>query len=139
MSRLSPLLRRRVEQRGQGICEYCRSSMDYTGHAFTVDHILPTARGGTDDFNNLCFCCFWCNTYKNSRTQALDGRTGRIVPLFNPRTDIWGDHFRWSPTSSRVLGKTAIGRVTIQVLRLNRTNLVRARTIWARHGLHPPE
>ena len=55
MSRLSPLLRRRVQQRGQGLCEYCRSCMDYTGHAFTVDHVIPTSRGGTDDFNKRNF------------------------------------------------------------------------------------
>jgi 5-methylcytosine-specific restriction endonuclease McrA len=139
MSRLSPLLRRRVQQRGQGLCEYCRSCMDYTGHAFTVDHVLPTSRGGTDDFNNLCFCCFWCNTYKHVRTQVLDVRTGHAVPLFNPRMDNWHDHFRWSPTYTRVVGRTAIGRVTIQALRLNRPSLVRARKIWVRHGLHPPE
>jgi len=139
MSRLSPLLRRRVQQRGQRLCEYCRSCMDYTGHAFTVDHVLPTARGGTDDFNNLCFCCFWCNTYKHARTQVLDVRTGHVVPLFNPRMDSWHDHFRWSPTYTRVVGRTAIGRVTIQALRLNRPSLVRARKIWVRYGLHPPE
>lgn len=139
MSRLSPLLRRRVQQRGQGLCEYCRSCIDYTGHAFTVDHVLPTSRGGTDDFNNLCFCCFWCNNYKHARTQVLDVRTGRVVPLFNPRMDNWHDHFRWSPTYTRVVGRTAIGRVTIQALRLNRPSLVRARKIWVRHGLHPPE
>jgi HNH endonuclease len=139
MSRLSPLLRWRVQQRGRGLCEYCRSCMDYTGHVFTVDHVLPTARGGTDDFNNLCFCCFWCNTYKHARTQALDVRTGRVVPLFNPRMDNWHEHFRWSPTYTRIVGRTAIGRVTIQALRLNRPSLVRARKLWVRHGLHPPE
>ena len=139
MSRLSLLLRQRVQQRGQGLCEYCRSCMDYTGHAFTIDHILPTSRGGTDDLNNLCFCCFWCNNYKHSRTQALDVRTGRIASLFNPRLDKWPDHFRWSPTYTRLMGRSAIGRVTIRALRLNRPSLVRARKIWVRHGLHPPE
>ena len=139
MSRLSPLLRRRVQQRGQGLCEYCHSCMDYTGHAFTVDHILPFSRGGTNDFNNLCLCCFWCNNYKHARTHALDARTGSITPLFNPRTDNWHDHFRWSPTYTRVVSRTARGRVTIEVLRLNRPSLVRARQIWVRHGLHPPE
>ena len=139
MSRLSPLLRRRVQQRGQGLCEYCRSCMDYTGHAFTVDHVLPTSRGGSDDLNNLCFCCFWCNNYKHSRTHALDVRTDRVAPLFNPRMDKWNDHFRWSSTSTRIVGRTAIGRVTIRMLRLNRLSLVRARKVWVRHGLHPPE
>jgi hypothetical protein len=113
--------------------------MDYTGHEFTVDHINPTSRGGTDDFDNLCFCCFWCNAYKQAHTEARDPRTGRRVPLFNPRTDRWDDHFRWSPTFARVIGRTAIGRATVAALRLNRPSLMRARQLWARYGLHPPE
>ena len=112
--------------------------MDYTGHEFTVDHVIPTSRGGTDDFNNLCLCCFWCNNYKRAHIEAVDMRTGRVVPLFNPRTDNWHDHFRWSPTFTRLIGSTAVGRATIRALRLNRPSLVRARRIWARHGLHPP-
>ena len=113
--------------------------MDYTGHEFTVDHIIPEARGGTDSFDNLCFCCFWCNDFKHVRTEARDPRTGRTVPLFNPRTDNWQDHFRWSSTSICVIGRTAIGRATVRALRLNRRSLVRARKVWVRHGLHPPE
>jgi 5-methylcytosine-specific restriction endonuclease McrA len=61
--------------------------MEYTGHAFTVDHVIPTSRGGTDDFDNLCLCCFWCNNYKQAAIEATDSRTGRVVSLFNPRTD----------------------------------------------------
>jgi hypothetical protein len=30
--------------------------MDYTGHEFTVDHIIPESKGGASDFDNLCFC-----------------------------------------------------------------------------------
>ena len=41
MSRISPALRRRVRERAWSYCEYCRSFMDYTGHEFTVDHIIP--------------------------------------------------------------------------------------------------
>jgi HNH endonuclease len=139
MTRIRPSLRRRVQRRGQGLCEYCRSCMEYTGHAFTVDHVIPTSRGGTDDFDNLCLCCFWCNNYKQAAIEATDSRTGRVVSLFNPRTDDWQAHFRWSPTCTRVVGRTAVGRATIVALRLNRPSLVRSRRIWRRHGLHPPE
>jgi hypothetical protein len=139
MSRRSAELRRRVGQRAQYLCEYCHTLMDFTGHEFTVDHIIPKVRGGTSDFANLCFCCFWCNNYKQARTHVRDPRTSRLVPLFHPRRDRWGDHFRWSPTFTRVIGRTATGRATINALRLNRPGLVRARRIWVRHGLHPPD
>jgi 5-methylcytosine-specific restriction endonuclease McrA len=113
--------------------------MDVTGEEFTIDHIFPETRGGGDGFDNLCFCCFWCNVYKQAHIEGLDPRTKRLVPLFNPRTQRWDEHFRWSSTFTRVLGRTAVGRATVEVVRLNRPRLVRARKVWAHHGLHPPE
>jgi HNH endonuclease len=139
MSRRSADLRRRVRQRAQNLCEYCRTLMDLTGHEFTLDHILPEAHGGTSQFDNLCFCCFWCNNYKQARIQLIDSRTGRLVRLFHPRLDRWEDHFRWSSTATRIIGRTAVGRATVEGLRLNRPNLVQARRLWVRYNLHPPE
>src|SRR3989442_15937209 len=84
MSRLSSALRRRVRERARSLCEYCRYFMDYTGHEFTVDHIIPESKGGTSDFENLCFCCFWCNNYKQASTEVRDRRTGHVVRLSQP-------------------------------------------------------
>jgi hypothetical protein len=113
--------------------------MAVTGHEFTIDHIDPEARGGSDDVDNLCSCCSECNTYKQARTEAPDPRTGRIVPLFNPRVDDWNTHFRWSATATRLLGRTASGRATVLALRLNRPRLVQSRRLWVQYDLHPPE
>jgi hypothetical protein len=104
-----------------------------------VDHIVPESKGGSHDLANLCLCCFWCNDYKHAHTEANDPRAGLLVRLFNPRVDHWEDHFRWSTTFSHVVGITAIGRATVDCLHMNRLTLVRARRVWARHGLHPPE
>ena len=41
-----------------------------------------------------------------------------MVPLFNPRSDHWNEHFRWE--NVRLIGITAIGRATIKLLDLNR-------------------
>lgn len=95
MSSVSPALRSRVRRRARGLCEYCRCSEELTGHDFTVDHILPEARGGKTRAPNLCWCCFWCNNFKHARTEVPDPRTGQRVPLFNPRSDVWDDHFQW--------------------------------------------
>ena len=138
MSRVSRALRRQVQRRARGLCEYCRSSPELTGHNFTIDHILPESHGGASRFENLCWCCFWCNTYKQARTQSVDQRTGQLVPLFNPRSDNWHDHFRWNSDSTQILGRTASGRVTIRALWLNRPTLVKARRMWVRFELHPP-
>lgn len=139
MRRLAPATRSAVVARAQGLCEYCRSATEVTGQEFTIDHIVPQSRGGADDPTNLCYCCPGCNCYQQALTDATDPRTGRLAPLFDPRRQRWGDHFRWSPTSTRVLGRTATGRATVEALRLNRPILVRARGVWVRHGLHPNE
>jgi len=132
-------VRQEVRRRARELCEYCRSSAELTGHDFTVDHIVPEGRGGSGLSENLCWCCFWCNSFKQARTHALDARTGRRVSLFHPRRDSWPDHFRWSHDSTRIVGRTAIGRATVEALRLNRPALVVARRVWVRHDLHPPE
>jgi HNH endonuclease len=139
MSRLPAALRRAVQERARGLCEYCQSSIEITGQEFTVDHIVPRSLGGDDDVSNLCFCCFGCNTHKQAATQGRDPRTRQVAPLFNPRLDRWNDHFRWSPTWTRIIGRTAVGRATVEVLHLNRLVLVRARIVWAQNDLHPPE
>src|SRR5438552_14362238 len=126
MSRLKPALRERVRQRANGLCEYCRSSEDLTGHEFTIDHIIPESGGGTDSFDNLCFCCIWCNSYKQARTEGRDARTDQVVPLFSPRAEKWHYHFRWSSSGTRVVGRTATGPATIKALRLNRAILIHA-------------
>jgi hypothetical protein len=139
MTRLSANLRRAVRLRAHERCEYCQSSTLLTGEELTIDHIIPRARGGTDDLCNLCACCFWCNSYKRAVTVARDSRTGDAVPLFDPRRDEWSDHFRWSPNGTRIIGRTAVGRATVISLRLNRTTLVRARKVWVGTELHPPQ
>ncbi|TMQ34295.1 MAG: HNH endonuclease [Planctomycetota bacterium] len=72
MSRVSRALRRRVRRRARGLCEYCNSCPELTGHDFTVDHVIPESRGGLTRMENLCWCCFWCNAFKQARTQAAD-------------------------------------------------------------------
>jgi hypothetical protein len=62
-----------------------------------------------------------------------------MVPLFNPRTQKWSDHFVWTDSGTRILGKTATGRATVIALRLNRPPLVDARRAWVAVGWHPPE
>ena len=70
---------------------------------------------------------------------GVDPATGTREPLFNPRTQRWGDHFAWSPDGLRIIGRTAIGRATIALLRLDTDPdalLVRSYRVQA--GWHPP-
>ena len=85
---------------------------------------------------NLALACVFCNRHKGPNVGGVDPRTGRHTRLFNPRKDRWKDHFRWSV--ERLLGKTAVGRVTIVVLAMNHQNQLRVRRALIREDLFPP-
>lgn len=59
--------------------------------------------------------------------------------LYNPRTDIWHDHFQWSEDYLNLVGITAIGRATVNALVLNREKLIIYRREMLEIGQHPPE
>ena len=106
---------------------------------FTVDHIIPLSQGGTDDIDNLCLACFHCNRRKSSHISGIDPSTGEEVPLFHPRKDRWNEHFIWSSDKLSIIGLTAIARVTIVLLELNRERAMRIRAADIVVGRHPPE
>jgi 5-methylcytosine-specific restriction endonuclease McrA len=110
--------RNRVRARARNRCEYCRLRQDETPLApLQIEHIIPRKHGGGDDTDNLALACIDCNLAKGSNIAGIDPETKRVTSLFHPRRDRWRDHFGWRRV--RVVGKTAIGRTTIEVLRMN--------------------
>lgn len=61
------------------------------------------------------------------------------MQLYNPRKDIWSEHFVLNEEFTEIIGKTAKGRVTIKVLKLNRQRVVNLRRILILAGEHPPK
>jgi hypothetical protein len=100
-----------------------------------LDHILPRAKGGTAIFENLALACAPCNGAKREKVEAADPRTGKTIRLFNPRIDLWEDHFRWNRDQTSIVGRTAIGRATILALRFNDPLQQGARRFWKLAGL----
>ena len=135
--RIPENLRRLVAARASHRCEYCRSPKAFATGPFEVEHIVPLAKGGSNDFDNLAYSCDGCNGHKNARTAAKDLLTGVEVPLFHPRLDSWDEHFSWYKNNVHIAGKTPVGRVTVHLLRMNREELVNLRTLLALAGLHP--
>jgi hypothetical protein len=103
-----------------------------------VDHVVPLAKGGSDNPDNLALACFHCNRRKADRLTALDPDSKKQVPLFNPRQDEWSEHFMWSAVGFQVVGLTAVGRATIAALALNRDRAIRIRAADQVVGRHPP-
>lgn len=59
-----------------------------------------------------------------------------MAALFNPRAQRWEDHFGMSE-DYRIVGKTATGRASVELLRMNRPVAVEIRQWLARQGLIP--
>lgn len=137
MAYVSDRLRETVETRANGLCEYCQSAKLIITY-MTVDHIRPEAQGGLTTEDNLCLCCIGCNSFKRDFTTGIDPELGVEIPLYNPRSQNWDDHFKWSEDSSVILPRTTTGEVTIQRLRMNRPDIIRSRQLWVSAGWHPP-
>lgn len=60
--------RRYLWKRQKGKCAYCGQLCGVGKRRFTVDHIVPIAKGGTDDFSNLAGACGPCNADKADRS-----------------------------------------------------------------------
>jgi hypothetical protein len=88
---------------------------------------------------NLALSCHGCNLFKSDKTDFFDATSGKNVRLFNPRRDLWTDHFSWTSDFAEIVGLTAIGRATIKALKLNRSGLINQRRIFHKQGEHPPE
>lgn len=129
-------LKQIVYERAHGCCEYCQTCEANSGQTMQVDHIDP--RGG-DVVENLCLSCWNCNSSKHKATLVIDPETGARVPLFNPRTQAWSEHFEWLDGGTRVRGLSPIGRATVTRLKMNRPAMVVARQRWAEGGYHPPQ
>jgi hypothetical protein len=136
---LSAELRSRIEDADRRRCRYCLTSEANSGIPLTVDHITPISKGGLTSFENACLACRPCNEFKADAMKVVDPVTGETVPLFNPRSQGWNEHFAWSADATRVEGATAVGRATVIALRMNRPMIVAARSRWTRVGWHPPE
>lgn len=52
---------------------------------------------------------------------------------------IWDEHFMWHESLTLMIGKTAIGRVTIEALKVNRLPVKNLRRALISIGEHPPD
>jgi len=123
-----------VDNRVGGCCEYCQTCKLNIGQAIHVEHINPA---GGDEPDNLCLACPNCNLSKAAATAARDPDTGESVPLFNPRSQVWDEHFEWEDDYALIRGLTSVGRATVARFKMNRPRIVLARKRWAQVGLHP--
>jgi HNH endonuclease len=131
-------LKKEVRERAKYCCEYCLTQAQYSGESFSIEHIIPIIKGGLSLLFNLAFSCQRCNNHKYIATTAVDPASGSLVALYNPRIDIWADHFEWREYFTEIIGISPSGRATVHRLQLNREGLVNLRRVLFDAGLHPP-
>lgn len=56
-------------------CVYCGSTRN-----LTIDHIIPTSRGGTSTWSNMVSCCSSCNTFKGNLTPKEANMKMKKIP-----------------------------------------------------------
>jgi len=100
---------------------------------FQIDHIIAEKHGGRTTLENPALSCFFCNTFKGPNIAGVDPETHKVTRLFHPRRDRWRDHFRWDGVVLE--GRTAVGRSTIEVLRINREGAVAVRQSLLEEGV----
>jgi len=128
-------LRALVRERAGRRCEYCLRHEDDTAIPHQADHIQSLKHGGQTTAENLAWSCAVCNLLKGPETAAIDSLTATAARFFNPRRDRWDDHFRLD--HGRILGLTPEGRVTAELLQLNRADLVELRLTLIAKGRYP--
>lgn len=88
---ISKRLRFEILRRDNHTCRYCSA----TDEPLTIDHVIPTTLGGTDDPTNLVAACRDCNAGKSS------------VPADAPLVDdVAADALRWT-RAMRLVAETA--------------------------------
>ena len=133
MSRVPEALRIQVQQRAAGRCEYCRKPDGISEYPHHADHIIAVKHNGKTELDNLAWACFQCNTNKGSDLTTFDPEPNSLVRLFNPRTQKWDAHFEFQ--GALIIGKTAIGRATVQLLQINHIDQIETRTRLMQAGL----
>lgn len=137
-------VRQQVRKRANFLCEYCHSPERLSANRFTIDHLMPTSLGGSDEWINLALACRRCNERRSNFLEGIDPETQQTASIFNPRYQNWNDHFSWTEKGTVIQGRSAIGRATVVRLDMNdlrypKNDSIRAtRRFWIQIGVHPP-
>ena len=127
--------RKAVFERARYRCEYCRLPARESTLPHEIDHIRARKHRGPTTLENTCVACAQCNASKGSDATAYDPDSDELVLLFNPRAESWEDHFQWD--GPVLHGKTATGRATIVLLRINAPARIAHRRLLMAAGLYP--
>jgi hypothetical protein len=117
LTHIPAALRRLIVERAENRCEYCLLPALLAFFSHEVDHVIAEKHGGKTEAANLAFACWRCNRHKGSDLGSFDPQTQTFSLLFNPRQQVWTEHFAFQ--EEQIIGLTAEGRTTVNLLQLN--------------------
>lgn len=106
-------------------CGYCGVKEEEAGSELEIDHFRPRSASGTDDVNNLVYCCPTCNRFKGDFWPVDDANLTHRR-LLHPQRDDLATHLR-AEVDGRLSPLTETAAFYIERLRLNRPPLVALR------------
>lgn len=137
-SYISEELRQAVAVRANFLGEYCLIHKDDTVYGCQVDHIISLKYGGSTAIEKLVYACAFCNRSKGGDIGSILWPSQELVRFFNPRKDVWRDHFKLDGAMIRPISN--IGKVTAQILGFNHVDRVLERqTLIAIRRFPPPK
>lgn len=134
-------VRRAVIERAGRACEYCRIHESDTLMGCHVDHVISEKHGGLTVVENLAYACAFCNRSKGSDVGSFVPPIKNAVfsRFFNPRTDVWSEHFAFDPSDDvTIRALTSVGVVTERIFGFNRAVRVAERERLYAVGRYPP-
>jgi len=131
-------LREKVAKRADNKCEYCMLPQAGTLVALQIDHIISEMQGGPAVFENLALACRSCNVFKGYNVVKYYYESGKTVLLFNPRKELWSNHFTLKDTGI-IASLTDTGAATVDILKLNKDIRVEGRLVLISQGFMTPD
>lgn len=122
MSYIAANLRTEVITRAYQSCEYCLIHADYGTFVHEIDHVIAQKHGGATTLDNLAYACAQCNRNKGSDIASVDPETGAPEFIFNPRIQVWQEHFLLE--GPLIMPRTACARATARLLQLNQIDRI---------------
>jgi HNH endonuclease len=139
MPKLKKELDKKIRHDAKNCCGYCLNPQELLPFKLEIEHIKPQALGGETVEENLWLACRECNAHKSKKIKSVDFLIGKLVKLFNPRTQVWQGHFEFSEDKTEIIGKTSCGRATVDALQMNDFYQITARSAWLATGKFPPK
>lgn len=115
-------------------CEYCLMHSEDVYFEMTEHDVIAAQHGGHSGAENKAYMCVECHLRKGSDVASLTSN-GQRIPLFHPRCQRWGAHFR--AENGLIEPLTRIGEVTTRQLDLNDETRVQIRQTLAEQRLYP--